>query len=131
MKTNSVRFLISTSLVAASLSFAPFAKAGPGVDYWRRAADARVAQPSAAVQEKSSAACTDSRVVQVTNTHNAWANGRGPMVTSTETSKLVCNSCGGTEVVTKRTWLNGKGPSVTKVVPSLHDCTSCGTAAKS
>jgi hypothetical protein len=53
------------------------------------------------------------------------------MVTSTETSKQVCNSCGGTEVVAKRTWLNGKGPSVTNVVPSLHDCTSCGTAAKS
>lgn len=128
MKLNSsLKYVFAGSLAVLALSVLPFAKAGPGIDYWKRTSGFRSEIPAA---EKASvpahAACTDMKMVEVTQTRNAWQNGRGPLTTAVLGTKMVCTSCAKSASVAKREWRNGKGPLVSTQVKSEHTCVSCG-----
>jgi hypothetical protein len=128
----SLKSIFAGAIALAALSLTSVATAGPGLDYWRRMADTKESKPSVRTESAASeVACTDSKVVQVTETKNAWQNGRGPAVTTVTGTKRVCTTCGGTTTEAKRTWLNGKGPTVITKVARQHDCVNCGDDAKS
>ena len=132
MNTNlSLKRILAGTIAVAAVSLTSIATAGPGLDYWRRMADAKEVDASARSDAPAPAvACTDSKVIQSTETKNAWANGRGPTVTTVTGTKRVCTSCGGTTTEAKRTWLNGKGPIVSTTVARQHDCVGCGEDTK-
>ncbi|PTY06167.1 hypothetical protein DB347_12000 [Opitutaceae bacterium EW11] len=129
MNTKLLGLLLVGSLAAA---LSPVAKAGPGIDYWRRVSDHRAATPAKADESQPAAKpCTDSKLVNVTETRNAWENGRGPLETKAVGTKWTCTSCGETTTTVRRAWTNGKGPLITHKARTQHDCSSCGGAEKS
>jgi hypothetical protein len=71
-------------------------------------------------------ACTDARLVSVTETKPAWHNGRGPLTTVEVGKKLVCTSCDTPMIVMKPSLHNGRGPMVPVAINGTHDCTAKG-----
>jgi hypothetical protein len=115
-------------LLALSLGFAISAKAGPGLDYWRRLDQIKVekqAQP-AQLPSANSDACSDAKTIAITEVQKDWVNGRGPLHFVQVGTKQVCHSCGATTVL-KKSWPNARGPLEAVEIPAEHTCTSCGT----
>jgi hypothetical protein len=102
--------------------------AGPGPQYWRNLGktDNTTTAAQAARSEKTNPACTDSRLVSVTETKPAWHNGRGPLTTVEVGKKLVCTSCDTPLIVMKSSWPNARGPLVPMAIKGTHDCTKNG-----
>ena len=100
---------------------APRAFAGPGPQYWQSLGKPKPEAATPAAQP-SGVVCTDAKIVPDKQTKNAWANGRGPMVTSTVGTKSVCTACG-TFTVMKPSWPNARGPLQPVQVAGKHDCT--------
>lgn len=129
MKT---RTLIRTSVgIFASGLFTAAALAGPGPEYWRSPGktDGNAAVTAAPI-ERAARACTDARLVTVTQTKPSWHNGRGPLVTTEVGKTLECTSCDTPMVVMKPSGHNGRGAMAPVEIKGKHDCTKsgCGTA---
>lgn len=99
----------------------PRALAGPGAQYWQSFGKVK-AETVAPAAQASGPVCTDAKVVVDTVTKNAWANGRGPLVTTSAGTKTECTACG-TFTVMKPSWHNGRGPMQAVQVAGRHDCT--------
>lgn len=99
------------------------ASAGPGPQYWQSLGKPKTEAPAAAAQPAPGVVCTDAKVVPVTETKNAWPNGRGPLVTTTVGTKTVCTACG-TFTVMKPSLPNGRGPMERVQVSGKHNCTT-------
>ncbi len=123
MKTSRIiNTLGSGAALALLLALAsPRALAGPGPQYWQSLGKANV-EAATPVAQTSGPVCTDAKVVADTVTKNAWANGRGPLVTTTSGTKTECTACG-TFTVMKPSWPNGRGPMQAVQVAGRHDCT--------
>lgn len=136
MKTKSFRstFLAGAALALGTGLAIPAAIAGPGPEYWRNQGktDGRAAVTAAHV-EHATRACTDARLVTVTETKPSWHNGRGPLVTTEVGKKLECTSCDTPLVVMKPSGHNGRGAMAPVEIRGKHDCTKngCGTALAS
>src|SRR5687767_826853 len=96
MKTN---ILLSKLLAGAALSLGVVltistATAGPGPDHWRNLGkkDNGATAPSPQTAH-ATRACTDARLVSITETKSLLPNGRGPTQTVEIRKKLVCTSC--------------------------------------
>lgn len=123
MKTSRIiQLLGSGAALALVLGLtSPRAFAGPGPQYWQSLGKVKVETPAPAAQP-SGVVCADAKIIPNTQTKNAWANGRGPMVTSTVGTKTECTACG-TFTVMKPSWPNGRGPMQAVQVAGRHDCT--------
>ena len=107
------------------------ATAGPGPDYWRNLdkKDDGATAPAAPMAH-ATRACTDARLVSVTETKSILPNGRGPTQTVEVGKKLVCTSCDIPLIVMKPSLPNGRGPMVPVAIKGTHDCTKgCATTA--
>jgi hypothetical protein len=119
MKT---RTLIRNSVgVLASGLFATAALAGPGPENWNQG------------KASTPRACTDARLVTVTETKPSLHNGRGPLVTTVIGRKLECTSCDTPMIVMKRSAHNGRGAMAPVEIKGKHDCSKngCGTPVAS
>jgi hypothetical protein len=130
MKTNALH---SKLLAGIALAFGtglaiPAALAGPGPQFWNR--PAAKTEPSATVapapHSASVSACTDSRLVTITETKSILPNGRGPTRTVEVGKKLLCTSCDTPLVVMKPSGSNGRGAMAPVEVRGTHDCTKNG-----
>ena len=132
MKTH----IISSAILAGALSLGAVltistASAGPGSDYWRNLGQKDTGAPApAAPTAHAVRACTDARLVSITETKSILANGRGAMQTVEVGKKFVCTSCDVPMVTMKPSLPNGRGPMVSVAIRGTHDCsTGCATIA--
>ena len=126
------RLLGGVALVAVTTFAVPLV-AGPGPQYWSnpgKANDTTTVIP-AKPGERAVRACTDARLVSVTETKPAWHNGRGPLTTVEVGRKLVCTSCETPMIVMKPSLHNGRGPMVPVAIEGTHDCTANGCTTPS
>jgi hypothetical protein len=72
------------------------------------------------------AACTDARLVSVTETKFLHANGRGPTRTVELGQKLVCTACDTPMIVMKPSGHNARGAMAPVAIRGTHDCTKNG-----
>ena len=102
--------------------------AGPGPQYWRNLgkSDTTTAVVPAVRGGNTNPACTDARVVSVTETKSILPNGRGPMRTTEVGKKLACTSCDTPVIAMKPSWPNARGPLVPVAIKGTHDCTANG-----
>ena len=124
MKTSRTIINALGSGAALALVFgftAPRALAGPGPQYWQSLGNPKAEAATPAAQP-SGLVCTDAKVVTDTVTKNAWANGRGPLVTTNVGTKTECTACGSFTVM-KPSWHNGRGPLQPVQIAGRHDCT--------
>ena len=130
MKTNNLALnLFAGAALAWGTGLAiPAAIAGPGPDYWRnlgRNENAAIAAP-AALLTHSARACTDARLISVTETKTILPNGRGPMQTAEVGKKLVCTSCDTPLIVMKPSGHNARGGMAPVAIRGTHDCAKKG-----
>lgn len=129
MKTNAFRskLLAGVALALGTGLAIPAAVAGPGPQYWRNAGktDTNTAV-AAAPAARAARACTDARLVTVTETKPTWHNGRGPLVTTDMAKKFECTSCDTPMVVMKPSGYNGRGGMAPVEIRGKHDCTKSG-----
>jgi hypothetical protein len=126
MKTYTFRSrLLAGVTLSLGAGLAVPAIAGPGPQYWRNPGKSEstmtVAPP--AHGEHAIRACTDARVVSVTETKSILPNGRGPTRTVEVGKKLVCTSCDIPIIVMKPSWQNARGPLAPVTIKGTHDCT--------
>lgn len=123
MKTSRIiNVLGSSAALTLLLGLAtPRALAGPGPQYWQSLGKTKAETVTPAAQI-SGPVCMDARVVDDTVTKNAWANGRGPRVTTSAGTKTECMACG-IFTVMKPSWHNGRGPLQPVQIAGRHDCT--------
>lgn len=126
MKTRT--FLRPSIAIIASSLFAAVALAGPGPQYWNKTSPkpAEKASVPAAPMPHAVAACTDARLVSVTETKFIQANGRGPMRTVEVGKKLVCTSCDTPMIVMKPSGHNARGAMAPVAIKGTHDCSKVG-----
>jgi hypothetical protein len=124
MKTNTLRLsLLAGAALALGTGLAlPTAIAGPGPDYWRNLGKPESKSSLAPPESIATKACTDARLVPVTETRTTWHNGRGPLQTVEVGKKRVCTSCATPLVVMKPSWPNARGPLVPVTLNATHDC---------
>lgn len=103
-----------------ALAFTTSLIAGPGVDYWKRMSDVREAAP--VPKTEMTVKCADMKIVPIAETKKDWPNARGPLVTTTTGTELVCTSCITGSTTAKRSWMNGKGPLVYTPAKVQHRC---------
>ena len=130
MKTHPVALnLIAGAALAWGSGFAiPAALAGPGPDYWRnqgKSENTAIAVP-AAPTTPITRACTDARLIAVTETKTILPNGRGPMQTVEVGKKLVCTSCDTPLIVMKPSGHNARGGMAPVAIEGTHDCAKKG-----
>lgn len=116
-------FGLGSLLVLAFGITAPSVYGGPGAQYWApkpQPKTEQAAQPSPPAVAKI---CTDSKTVAITETKNAWPNGRGPLQVTKVGSKRACTSCGSFTVM-KPSWHNARGPLQPVTITAQHDCDS-------
>ncbi len=104
------------------------AVAGPGPDYWRnlgKAPSTATVSPAAPMIHANTA-CTDARIVSVTEKKFIQANGRGPMRTVEVGKKQVCTACDVPTIVMKPSGHNARGAMVPVAIKGSHDCTTNG-----
>lgn len=91
------------------------------------------ATTAAAGSTSNAPACTDARLVTVTETKPTWHNGRGPLTTVAVGQKLECTSCDKPMIAMKPSGHNGRGAMAPVEIRGKHDCTKggCGTAVAS
>mgnify|MGYP001560519519 CR=1 FL=1 len=106
------------------------AVAGPGPDYWRNPgkAPSTAAVAPVAPMTHANAACTDARVVSVTETKFIQANSRGPTRTVEVGKKLVCTSCDTPMIVMKPSGNNARGAMAPVEIRGTHECSKNGCA---
>jgi hypothetical protein len=123
-KRNISRILGLGSLLALAFGItAPRAHAGPGPQYWTNKPQAKTEQAAQSSLPAAATICTDSKTVAITETKNAWANGRGPLQVTEVGSKRACTSCGSFTVM-KPDWHNARGPLHPVTITAQHDCNS-------
>lgn len=128
MKTYTLRLkLLAGAALALGTGLAiPTAIAGPGPDYWRNLGKPEAKSSLAPPAPIATRACTDSRLVPVTETRTTWHNGRGPLQTVEVGKKLVCTSCDIPLIVMKPSGHNARGPLAPVAIKGTHDCTKNG-----
>lgn len=132
MKTSFFRpaLLVGTGLILSS-TLVVSAIAGPGPQYWQNSGKAADGADQANVT--ATGVCPGSKLVPVTVTNPAWANGKGPLVETQVGTKRVCSVCPVTGVTTVG-WSNGRGPATkgeTAATGAQHDCATGCFAGKS
>lgn len=128
MKTSMPRSkLIAGAALAMATGLAvPTAIAGPGPDYWRNLGKPESKSSPAPAAPVETKACTDARLVSVTETKPTWPNKRGPLQTVEVGKKLVCTSCDTPLIVMKPSGHNGRGAMAPVAIKGTHDCTKNG-----
>lgn len=129
MNTTTLRSkLLAGAALALGTSFViPNVIAGPGPEYWRNQGKApSAASAPAAPKPHTVTACTDARMVSVTETKFIQANGRGPTRTVEVGKKLVCTSCDIPMIVMKPSGHNARGAMAPVAIRGTHDCTKNG-----
>ena len=126
------KLLAAAALIVGAGFSISTAMAGPGPDYWRnlgKMESTAVVAPAATLTH-ATRACTDSRLVAVTETKTILNNGRGPIQTVEVGKKLVCTSCDTPIIVMKPSLHNGRGPMTPVAIKGTHDCTKgCAVVA--
>ena len=99
-----------------------------GPDDWRKHGQAPSPAPSApaAPMPHTATACTDARLVSVTEAKFIQANGRGPTRTVEVGKKLVCTACDIPMIVMKPSGHNARGAMAPVAIRGTHDCTKNG-----
>lgn len=131
MKTHMISsaLLAGAALTLGAVLAISTASAGPGPDYWRNLGKKDMSAPAlAAPAAHAVRACTDARLVSITETKSILPNGRGPVQTVEVGRKLVCTSCDIPMIAMKPSLPNGRGPMVPVAIRGTHDCTN-GCAA--
>ena len=104
----------------------PTAIAGPGPDYWRNLGKPESKSSPAPAAPVENKACTDARLVSVTETKPTWPNRRGPLQTVEVGKKLVCTSCDTPLIVMKPSGHNARGGMAPVAIKGTHDCAKKG-----
>ena len=128
MKTNTLRLnlLAGVALALGTGLAIPTVNAGPGPDYWRNLGKPEFKSSVASPAPIESKACTDAKLVPVTETRTTWHNGRGPLQTVEVGKKLVCTSCDTPMIVMKPSGHNGRGAMAPVAIKGTHDCSKAG-----
>lgn len=131
MKTHTLssKLLAGFALALASSVAVPVSLAGPGsgVSIWRNADknDSSVVVAPAADDNTDPRACTDARLVPITEHKWIRTGGRGPRIVEVG-KRLACTSCATPTVARKTSDRNAHSPKASLPIRGTHDCGKSG-----
>ena len=132
MKSNqhasSITRFWSMIVLLAGLATAPVF-AGLGPQYWLIERSARAKPATSSAKPERCSGCSGVKTAEVTVTKPAWANGRGPLVTTSSVQTQACSHCGSSIAGRTPEWPNGRGPLKPAVAPASTETPVAASAS--